>query len=115
MTQCRKNRVFAKTRSALRCVILSLTARLGFLSAATLAGSIRVRAMGTSTRRARLPIVRLKPREMPFVATPHRMRHRDRIKFASDSRMRFFMAKTLITILGDASNELPQNGQLALA
>jgi hypothetical protein len=59
--------------------------------------------------------VQLKPREMPFSAHPRRMRHGDRIKFASDSHTGFFMAKTLITILADASNELPQNGQLALA
>jgi len=52
---------------------------------------------------------------MPFSAHPRRMQHGDRIKFASDSHTGFFMAKTLITILADASNELPQNGQLALA
>jgi hypothetical protein len=37
------------------------------------------------------------------------------IKFASDSHARIFMMKIRITILGDVPNELPQNGQLALA
>mgnify|MGYP006867921576 FL=1 len=96
-------------------MILSLKAMRVFVAAATIARSIRVHARGTSTRHAWLLIVRLKLREMPFVARPRRMRHGDRIKFARDSRACFFMAKTLITILADASNELPQNGQLALA